>query len=62
MISLPFIPDRVETLLDGFCLLLLSVSVVRHELDLDIWVAEAIRVHGYEIAGLYDCIDGLIAT
>ncbi len=46
------IPDRVEIGLDGFRLLLVGVTSFRNQLDLDVGVAQSVRVHRDQVSGL----------
>ena len=46
------IPDRIKRFLDRFGLLLVGVSSVRGQFDLDVGVAQTVGVHGDEIASL----------
>ena len=47
------LPRGVEAALDGFGLPLEGVARVRDELDLDVGVAQPVRIHRYQIS----CLD-----
>ena len=46
------LPRGVEAALDGFGLPLEGVARVRDELDLDVGVAQPVRIHRYQISRL----------